>query len=90
MHLEALHCVLKHVHMHGRKVKRLDKSLFALTKLMRRKMYDRIVKVHKGKWTKHLSGIRTRHKRSTCLDVALVKCVILNKMCFSLHVFCGF
>lgn len=80
MHLEALHRVLKHVHMHGRKVKRLDKSLFALTTLMRRKMYDRIIKIYKGKWTKHLSGIRTRHKRSTCMDVGLVKCINPNKM----------
>lgn len=80
MHLEALHRVIKHVHMQGRRVKRMDKSLFALTKLMRRKMYDRILKLHKGKWTRHVSGIWTRHRRSTCLDNGLVHCVIPNRV----------
>lgn len=80
MHLEALHRVLKHVHMQGRKVKRMDKSLFALVKLMRRKNYDRIIKIHKGKWTRHLCGIRDRHKRSLVLDNASVHCVVQNKV----------
>jgi len=39
---------------------------------MRSKMHDRLLKVHKGKWTRHLLGIRNRHKRGVLCDPALV------------------
>ena len=78
MHLEALHRVLKHVHLQGRKVKRMDKSIHALLKLLRAKMSDRLLKIHKGKWTKHLSGIRKRHAASTTLDASMCTCLEEN------------
>lgn len=75
MHLEALHRVLKHVHMKGQKVRRMDKCIYALLRFMRSKMHDRLLKVHKGKWTRHLSGIRNRHKRGVLCDRSLVSVV---------------
>ena len=62
MHLEAMHRVIKHVHMHGRKVKRLDKNIHALLKFLRQKLSDRLLKLHRGKWNKHIRGIRRRHE----------------------------
>ena len=53
MHLEALHRVLKHVYMGGHKVRRMDSCIHALLRLLRMKMHDRLLKVHKGKWTRH-------------------------------------
>jgi len=68
MHLEALHRVLKHVHMNGRKVRRMDSCIHALMRLMRMKMRDRLQKLHKGKWTRHVHGIRMRHKKGVSLS----------------------
>ena len=75
MHLEALHRVLKHVHMNGRKVKRMDSCIHALLRLMRSKLHDRLLKVHKGKWTRHIMGIRNRHRKGIACDPALVTTV---------------
>ena len=79
MHLEALHRVLKHVYMSGRKVKRMDNCIHALLRLMRMKMHDRLLKVHKGKWTRHLLGIRSRHKKGVCFEPQLLTVVETNK-----------
>ena len=73
MHLEAMHRVLKHVHMDGRKVKRMDKCIHALLRFMRSKMNDRLLKINKGKWTRHLLGIRRRHKKGIRCDASLIK-----------------
>ena len=78
MHLEALHRVLKHVHMQGRKVRRMDKSIHALMQFMRSKMADRFLKIHKGKWTKHLHDIRSRHQTSLNLSAEAVTCLTNN------------
>lgn len=75
MHLEALHRVLKHVHLQGRKVKRLDKSIHALMKMMRFKLNDRLSKLHKGKWTRHLLAIRKRHAANLCMSASRVTVV---------------
>lgn len=75
MHLEAMHRVIKHVHLQGRKVRRLDKSIHALMKFMRTKMSDRLLKLHKGKWTRHVGGIRQRHQSSLKLNAAQCSCV---------------
>jgi len=72
MHLEALHRVLKHVHMNGRKVRRLDNCIHALLRLMRSKMRDRLLKIHKGKWTRHLCGIRGRHRKGIAIDRTVI------------------
>ena len=79
MHLEALHRVLKHVHMNGRKVRRMDSCIHALMKLMRMKMRDRLQKLHKGKWTRHVQGIRMRHRKGMLLDNRLLTEVEPNR-----------
>jgi len=90
MHLEAMHRVLKHVHLQGQKVRRLDKSIHALLKFLRDKMSDRLLKIHKGKWSRHTGGIRKRHQASLALGqtdvIALRKtlctqCKALIRMC---------
>jgi len=80
MHLEAMHRVLKHVHMQGQKVRRMDKSIHALMQFMRSKMADRLLKIHKGKWTKHIRAIRSRHQTSLNLSAEAVTC--LNSMSY--------
>ena len=80
MHLEALHRVLKHVHMQGRKVRRMDSCIHALLRLMRSKLHDRLLKVHKGKWTRHILGIRNRHRRGVACEPSLVTIVEANKV----------
>ena len=90
MHLEAMHRVLKQVHLQGQKVRRLDKSIHALLKFLRDKMSDRLLKIHKGKWSRHTGGIRKRHQASLALGqtdvIALRKtlctqCKALIRMC---------
>ena len=75
MHLEAMHRVIKHVHLQGRKVRRMDKSIHALMRFLRTKMSDRLLKLHKGKWTRHVGGIRTRHKKSLTMSSDLCSCL---------------
>lgn len=79
MHLEALHRVLKHVHMNGRKVRRMDSCIHALMRLLRMKMRDRLQKLHKGKWTRHLHGIRIRHKKGLSMDSRVITEVMPNQ-----------
>lgn len=78
MHLESLHRVLKHVHMNGRKVNRMDSSIHALLRLMRTKMHDRLLKNNKGKWTRHLLGIRKRHRSSLACEISCVTIIERN------------
>jgi len=78
MHLEAMHRVLKHVHMQGRKIRRMDKSIHALMQFMRTKLADRLLKIHKGKWTKHLRDIRRRHQTSLNMGADAVTCLNAN------------
>ena len=68
-HLQALHRVLKHVRLQGREVQRMDKSS---ADLMRSKMQDRLLKLHKGKCTCHICAIRECHKKSLLLNAANV------------------
>lgn len=78
MHLEAMHRVLKHVHLQGRKVRRLDNSIHALMKFLRAKMSDRLVKIYRGKWNRHIGGIRKRHDASRNLGADICSCVTEN------------
>jgi len=61
-------------------VKRMDKCIHALLRLMRSKMRDRLVKVNKGKWTRHLLGIRNRHKKGVGCDTGSVTVIERNKV----------
>ena len=83
MHLEALHRVLKHVHMGGRKVRQMDRCIHALLRLMRSKTHDRLMKVHKSKWTRHLLGIRNRHKKAISCNASLITVIQPEKQYMS-------
>jgi hypothetical protein len=72
MHLEAMHRVLKHVYMEGRRVRRMDESIAAVMAMLRDKTFDRLLKLLKGKANKHVIGIRTRHSRAEGLSVESV------------------
>lgn len=43
----------------------------ALMRMMRAKQMDRLLKLHQGKWTRHLHGIRKRHESSLGMDTSL-------------------
>jgi len=75
MHFEAMHRVIKHAHLQGQKVRRLDKSIHALMKFMRTKLSDRLIKVHEGKWTRHLGGIRRQHE--TIMHLSSDRCICI-------------
>ncbi|XP_008188185.1 uncharacterized protein LOC103310726 [Acyrthosiphon pisum] len=64
MHIERMHCTLKHIYLQGKKVKRLDKSLYALMKFIRDRSIDRLIVIHKGKITSKIKELRKRHKHS--------------------------
>ena len=80
MHLEAMHRVIEHVHLQGRKVRRLDKSIHALMRFLRDKMSDRLLKLHKGKWTRRVGSIRKRHEASTAVQSDSCCCLEDNKV----------
>lgn len=56
----------------------MDKSIHALMQFMRSKMADRLLKIHKGKWTRHLRDIRKRHQTSLNLRADAVTCLNNN------------
>jgi len=64
MHIERMHRTLKHIYLQGKKVKRLDKSLYALMKFIRDRSIDRLIVIHKGKITSKIKELRKRHKHS--------------------------
>jgi len=49
MHIERMHQILKQIYLQGKKVKCLDKSLYALMKFIRDRSIDRLIVIHKGK-----------------------------------------
>ena len=75
MHLEAMHRVLKHVHLQGRKVKRMDRSLGAVMSLLQEKNADRLLKTQRGKYTKLLLRIRERHRKGLKMNAGGVTCL---------------
>ena len=83
MHLEAMHRVLKHVHLRGRKVRRLDKSVHGLMCFLRTKVSDRLLKIHRGKWTRHVGGIRNRHRKSSQISADM--CVMTKDTAYTVR-----
>ena len=50
----------------------MDSCISALMRLLRMKMRGRLQKLHKGKWTRHVHGIRVRHRKGLSLDKYLL------------------
>ena len=72
MFAEAFHRVLKVVYLKGIVNKRMDACINTLLRYARDKIFDRLVKVEKGKSTGRLQAITTRHKTSLKLSSDLV------------------
>lgn len=72
MHLERMHRTLKHIYLDGKRVRRLDKAVYAIMKFIKDKLFDRIIVLNKGKITSKLRDIRKRHKTSLNLNPDLV------------------
>lgn len=64
MALENFNKLLKYCYLRGKKVKRLDKTLCALLKLINDKLYDILIKTYKGKVVSKLKILRKRHAES--------------------------
>ncbi|XP_072375185.1 uncharacterized protein [Diabrotica undecimpunctata] len=72
MRLERLHRALKYEYLNGKKVKRLDKSILAIMRLVRDKLFQKIISEHKGKLCTTISNIRVRHNESVNIDENLI------------------
>ncbi|GFS34348.1 uncharacterized protein TNIN_451511 [Trichonephila inaurata madagascariensis] len=57
-----MHKTIKYVHLQGKKVKRLDKTLFSLMKFVRDRVFDRFISLEKGNISSKISQLRKRHK----------------------------
>ena len=72
MFVESFHRVLKYVYQKGKVNKRMDKTIHLLLKYARDKLFDRLVKIEKGKNTTRIQAISQRHKSSLALSTDLV------------------
>jgi len=61
MRIENMHKVIKYMYLDAKKVRRLDKGIFALNRFIKDKVVDRIIKCIKGKNSSHLQNIHSRH-----------------------------
>ncbi|GFX45676.1 SCAN domain-containing protein 3 [Trichonephila clavipes] len=52
MHIESTHRTIKHVYLHGEKVKQLDKALFSLMKFVRDGVFDQFISLKKARCKK--------------------------------------
>ncbi|KAJ8910233.1 hypothetical protein NQ315_015925 [Exocentrus adspersus] len=69
MHIERMHRTIKHLYLHGKFVKRLDKAIGAIMKFVKDKLFERIIVLHKGKVSTKISELRNRHIASLSLDL---------------------
>lgn len=65
--LESMHRLLKYVYMNGKKVKRLDYTLYVLGKLVNDVTYKRMIDLMKNRTRRH--ELNERHRDSKNLDV---------------------
>ena len=71
--VEAFHKAFKYQYLKGRTNKCLDDCLLNLLKYVRDKTFDCLIKLTKGKVTKHINIIQERHLRSLTLSTGSVK-----------------
>lgn len=69
MYLERMHRTVKYLYLKGKFVKRLDKTINAIMKFVRDKLFERLITIYKGKVCTKLSDIRQRHKTSLTLNL---------------------
>ncbi|XP_050499982.1 uncharacterized protein LOC126880257 isoform X1 [Diabrotica virgifera virgifera] len=80
MHIERMHRTIKHIYLHGKFVKRLDKAIDGIMKFVRDKLFERVIILYKGKVSTKLSDLRHRHKLSETMDI---KKVIYNNLTYT-------
>ena len=73
MYVEAFHRVLKHIYMKGTVNKRVDTCITTLLRFGRDKMFDRLLKIEKGKNSHRLRIINDRHAASLTIPLSHVK-----------------
>lgn len=61
MYVEAFHRTFKHNYLKGKFNQRVDTCLLNLVKFIQDKMFDRVVKLTKGKLTSRIKDIQLRH-----------------------------
>nr|XP_047133867.1 uncharacterized protein LOC124812015 isoform X2 [Hydra vulgaris] len=73
MYMESFHKVFKYSYLQGKHNKRIDNCLFALLKFNRDKVYERIIKLTKGKISYKLKMVHSRHIASLQLCESFTK-----------------
>ncbi|XP_065677422.1 uncharacterized protein LOC124808593 [Hydra vulgaris] len=73
MYIESFHKVFKYSYLQGKHNKRIDNCLFALLKFNRDKVYERIIKLTKGKISYKLKMVHSRHIASLQLCESFTK-----------------
>ncbi|XP_028408935.1 uncharacterized protein LOC114542468 isoform X2 [Dendronephthya gigantea] len=79
MLVEAFHRVFKYNYLKGKHNRRVDNCLFNLLKYTRDKLFERLIKLTKGKSTNKLKTIQDRHNNSKGLKIDSVQCVDESK-----------
>ncbi|XP_042149329.1 uncharacterized protein LOC8043964 [Ixodes scapularis] len=69
MYIEAMHKTLKHCYLEGKKNKRVDKLISALIDMTYDKLFQRLVKLCKGKPTTRIARINRSHLAALKMDV---------------------
>lgn len=69
MHLERVHCTIKHYYL---KTKRLDKALNSLMKFVRDKLFDGLLILDKVKLSSRIRELKKRHETSLAMDSSLI------------------
>ncbi|XP_054284915.1 uncharacterized protein LOC129001588 [Macrosteles quadrilineatus] len=72
MALENFNKLLKYCYLRGKRVKRLDKTLCAILRLINDKLFDILIKSFKGKVVSKLKILRKRHAESLKLSPEIV------------------
>lgn len=73
MYVEAFHRVFKYNYLKGKTNRRVDNCLFNLIKVNQDKIFQRLIKLSKGKSSFRMNVVRKRHLNSLSLDVERVK-----------------
>jgi hypothetical protein len=69
MALERMHGLLKHSYQNGKRNKRLDTAIQALTYMLQDKQVDRLLSLCRGKYSRKLAELHKRHDISLSLNV---------------------
>ncbi|XP_064468628.1 uncharacterized protein LOC135381638 [Ornithodoros turicata] len=67
MYLEAFHKTLKHVYLEGKSNRRVDRLLACLESFTEDRLYDRLIKICKGKKTYRVQAIESKHRASASI-----------------------